>query len=66
MPSLNGRNAKKRCKEKKKYFTESEARAAAAVLLKTKGLRLRVYRCVGLRGQRKHWHLTSGRRKAVR
>lgn len=59
---LKGRNAKLQCSTKKKYFTEVEAQKAATALRRKTGAPWRAYRCSGLRGERRHWHLTSGRK----
>ena len=59
MPSLRSRMGKLRCETKKVYATEFEAQAAATALRRSTGAPWRAYRCVGLKGQSKHWHLTS-------
>lgn len=59
---LKSKNAKRTCQAKQKY-PNAEAAWAAARALQKKGAPARAYRCSGLRGQQRHWHVTSGLRK---
>ncbi len=53
---LTKRREKEQCLVKKKYYDEDSAWAAA----RGTGITARVYRCPGLKGEQKHYHVTGG------
>lgn len=59
---LKRRKEKEACLSKIKYFDEEEAKTAARKLRNAKGVPARAYRCPGLYGEPRHFHITSGKK----